>query len=379
MRFLLLAVVIATAAGGFTQDAGAPVADENQLEAVRDRIRQFEDRLASIERDAETTLQERERLQVEVDLAQARVREVELALTSSRDEIVQLKGETSSISRELEDRRTWLSTHVELVALLGMPGPLQLIWDGTRGGHLEDSFGVVVTLTAGQARIVQEYEKLQAERATRQAELSRILERAGREMTELAERRNRFETARRKLDRRLARLKEAEQSAASRLEEMQARERALERLIEVVGRKERLMAGQESITRYRGALPWPSEGRVVRTFGRHYEPRYATYTVCNGLRLTVESGTPIKAMFPGQVAFARFFKGYGNMVVVDHGHDVFSLVAGMSSIHVRVEQPVSMGTTLGVAGLEEEDGNVYLEIRVDGKPEDPKNWLQLDG
>ena len=117
----------------------------------------------------------------------------------------------------------------------------------------------------------------------------------------------------------------------------------------------------------------------MRTFGKHFLPKYATYTVCNGLRFAVPRGTPVQAVFPGQVAFARHFRGYGNMVVVDHGNEVFSLVAGLSSIHVRLDQRVDMGARLGIVGSDAEDGNLYFEIRVEGKPMDPKGWLQLSG
>ncbi|RLE22364.1 MAG: hypothetical protein DRJ65_14035 [Acidobacteria bacterium] len=373
----LIGTVVLAAMGlclqGWAED---PSSGDDQLGAVRDRIQQYEKKLATIERETESARVERERLQTQVDLAEARVEEVELELTSSRNEVVRLKKETTAISRDLEQRRAWLATHLEMVSLLGRPGPLQLVWDGVRGGHLEDSVGVIVTLTAGQAQMVKEYNTMQADRAARQAELSRILERAGREMTELSERRQMLGSARRTMDNRLARLKGQERSAESKLADMRAREAALERLLNVVGRKKRFTAKQP-IQRYRGALPWPAQGRVVRTFGKHFLAQYATYTVCNGLRLAVESGVLVKAMYPGQVAYARHFKGYGNMVVIDHGGEVFSLVAGLSSIHARVDQRVDMGTPLGVAGLEKEEGNLYLEIRVGGKPQDPKGWLRL--
>jgi septal ring factor EnvC (AmiA/AmiB activator) len=78
------------------------------------------------------------------------------------------------------------------------------------------------------------------------------------------------------------------------------------------------------------------------------------------------------------VAFAQHFKGYGNMVVVDHGNDVFSLVAGLATIHVRLNQSVTMGLRLGLAAPPSEDGNLYFEIRVNEEPQDPRRWLQLE-
>ena len=77
------------------------------------------------------------------------------------------------------------------------------------------------------------------------------------------------------------------------------------------------------------------------------------------------------------VAFARHFKGYGNMVVLDHGHGVYSLVAGLATIHVRLNQRVTMGTRLGLAAPPADDGNLYFEVRVGDEPQDPRRWLQL--
>ena len=101
--------------------------------------------------------------------------------------------------------------------------------------------------------------------------------------------------------------------------------------------------------------------------------------MCNGLRFDARSGVEVSAVYPGEVAYARFFKGYGNMVVIDHGQDVYSLVAGLATIHVRVNQRVDMGLRLGLASPPKDDGNIYFEIRVGKKPQDPRRWLQLRG
>jgi septal ring factor EnvC (AmiA/AmiB activator) len=101
--------------------------------------------------------------------------------------------------------------------------------------------------------------------------------------------------------------------------------------------------------------------------------------VCNGIRFDAPSSSSVDAVFPGVVAYARHFKGYGNMVVLDHGNNIYSLVAGLGTIHVRVDQRVTMGMRLGLASPPKEGGNVYLEFRVAEKPEDPRRWLQLKG
>jgi septal ring factor EnvC (AmiA/AmiB activator) len=252
-----------------------------------------------------------------------------------------------------------------------------LIAYAASGGELDRAVGTVELLTAGQARLVDEYDRLRRERTARLAELSRVLESARSEATELVARRRDLDQIREQVEKRVHQLELDRRSTDDRLAEMRERERALGRLLERLTTTERYNTS-EDVRRFRGALPWPADGHVAVSFGRHYLPRYATYTVCNGLRLDVASGSEVRAVFQGVVAFARHFKGYGNMVVLDHGNGVYSLVAGLATIHVRLDQRVTMGARLGLASPPSDTGNVYFEIRFGDEPQDPRRWLQLE-
>jgi septal ring factor EnvC (AmiA/AmiB activator) len=358
--------------------APAALATDDQLTEIRDRIGHLEDRLGRLDEETESVEREREKLDAELDLADARVREVERLLTISGEEASRLRAEAKDLAAEIKERRGLLDRHLEVMALLGQPGPLQLFFDAYRGGELEDAIGTVSALTAGQIRLFEEYREMSRLHAVRLAELSKTLSLAKEDARTLELRRDELEGVRDRVALRLKELERSRNSADARLEDLRERETALERLVGVLASRQRF-TGREDIRGYRGALPWPVEGRVVQGFGRHRLPKYSTYTVCNGLRFDVPGSTPVNAVFPGVVAFARHFKGYGNMVVLDHGHDVYSLVAGLGTIHVRVDQSVTMGMRLGLASPPTDGGNVYLEFRVGQKPMDPRRWLQLKG
>jgi len=364
---------------GLALAALAAVAAEpsgEQLAVVRARIRSLESQLQRLEAETSAVAREQEVLAAELDLAEARVRENELVLGQSRSEADRLRAETAALAEELVARRALVAKHLEMTALLGAPGPLQLLFDAARGGDLEEAVSTVAMLTAGQVRLLEEYDRLSVRHAERLAELSVILERAEEEARALEERRGELEAVQSRVDARLRQLERSQRVTGDRLDELRQREQALGRLMEVLASRERL-TGKEDVRRYRGALPWPVEGEVVQAFGRHYLPKYATYTVCNGLRFEAPSGAPVLAVFPGIVAYAQHFKGYGNMVVIDHGNEVYSLAAGLAAIHVRVDQRVSMGTRVGLATPADGEGNVYFEIRAAGAPQDPRRWLQL--
>jgi septal ring factor EnvC (AmiA/AmiB activator) len=347
-----------------------------QLEQVRARIQALESQLATLEEERVGVSEERTRLSAELQLAEARVTELELLLESSKAEVVKLRDQAAMLGAELERRRSALSHHLEMMALLGRPGPLQLLLDASRGGNLDQALGTVSVLTAGQVRLMEEYHELQRTRASRLAALSRTMAAAEEEAVELVARRQQLAGLRDRVTARLDEVERSEERTTNALQDMLEREQALGRLMQLLGTSDRSPAGDD-IRRFRGALPWPAGGPVVRSFGRHYLPKYATYTLCNGIRLDAPAGARVTALFSGVVAYAQFFKGYGNMVVVDHGHQVFSLVAGLATIFVRVNQRVSMGLELGMAPPPSEEGNLYLEVRMGDKPQDPQRWLQL--
>lgn len=378
MRELFTAcfVVLVCLVGGGLCWAAVPTDD--QLSTVRARIGRLEEQLGQLSRDTASTQEEGLRLDAQLELADARVREVELLLAGSSAEAGRLREEAAGLTAELQHRRRALDQYLAVMSLVGRPGPLQLLYDAHQGGDLEEALGTVSVLTAGQIRLFGEYHEVKRQHSIRLAELSRTLGQAQEEARELELRRVELETVRNEVARRLTTLESSRRRTGASLADLREREAALERLVSVLSSRKRF-TGKEDIHGYRGALPWPVLGPVVQGFGRHKDPKYSTYTVCNGLRFTAPISSPVTAVFPGVVAYAQHFKGYGNMVILDHGNDVYSLVAGLATIHVRVNQRVTMGMRLGLASPTTEGGNVYLEFRVGEKPEDPKRWLQLKG
>ena len=126
----------------------------------------------------------------------------------------------------------------------------------------------------------------------------------------------------------------------------------------------------------RGTLPWPVKARVRSGYGRQKDPRFDTVTVHNGLDLAAAAGTPVFAIHEGNVAFADRFRGYGTMVVLDHGNKHHSLYGDLGEIHVRTGERVAAGQLLGTVGATGLDGpGLYFEVRFQGRTEDPATWL----
>jgi len=128
-----------------------------------------------------------------------------------------------------------------------------------------------------------------------------------------------------------------------------------------------------------GNLPPPATGKVITYFGT-YADKFDTETTSGGINIETVDREEIKAIYSGTVVFIGEMTGYGNMVVIDHGQQYYSLVSGLESILVEKGDQVVTGQTLGIMGSGEStllSRGVHLEIRYETQPEDPLLWLDV--
>ena len=129
---------------------------------------------------------------------------------------------------------------------------------------------------------------------------------------------------------------------------------------------------------FRGQMPWPAEGIVVGRFGRQQVGRTAGIDVSrNGIEVSVPEGRTVSAVHEGVVTFAGPFTAYGNLVIVDHGGGAATLYGHLADRNVNKGDRVSAGTPVGMSGRNPA-GNpaLYFELRIDGQPVDPLQWLR---
>ena len=127
-----------------------------------------------------------------------------------------------------------------------------------------------------------------------------------------------------------------------------------------------------SITKRRGRLPLPVVGNLVGRYGENL-PSGLTR---KGIDIAARSGAQVIATYDGKIAFAGMFRGYGQLLIIDHGDGYHTLLAGMTRIDMAVGQRVSTGEPVGLMG----DGGgdrpiLYVELRRKGQPINPLPWL----
>lgn len=126
---------------------------------------------------------------------------------------------------------------------------------------------------------------------------------------------------------------------------------------------------------FRGALDWPVTGRITGRFGQPSRP--GSPTLRNGIEIAAAEGTPVQAVHAGTVSYSETFSGFGNLVILDHGGNNYSLYGYLGSITAQRGETVEAGAELGrVGSAPAGPPALYFEVRIDGRSVDPVQWLK---
>ncbi|MGD9290314.1 MAG: peptidoglycan DD-metalloendopeptidase family protein [Desulfobacterales bacterium] len=135
---------------------------------------------------------------------------------------------------------------------------------------------------------------------------------------------------------------------------------------------------QLSFPAYKGLLIMPVKGKIINLFGPYRNPKYNTTNYRSGIDIRADHGEPIRSVFQGKVIYSEWFKGYGNMIIIDHGHSYYTVYAHLEETFKSKGDSVDTGEVIATVG---DTGSItgaklYFEVRHHGKPMDPLKWLK---
>ncbi len=366
MRRAALLALVACAFPAQAQDASQERAN------VRARLQERKAELEALKAQKVSVLELLELSQKMAHASQSRAHLLEAELQSVKRRLVQAQAVEALAREELEARVAELSPRLLAMYRMRKRTPLDvlltasdfagLIW---RARAMRTLVTADLTLLS-QARQAVDFQR----RAVSQAELLRgwmaqRLEASRVEGEEAEARRVEF------LD--LLSYVKAETTQSSRvIKELERAERQLSTLIE-----EMESTATSGFGALRGKLPMPTSGVVEVGFGKVVNPRFNTVTVQKGVDIRAGMGRPVRAVAPGKVAFAGWLRGYGNLVIVDHGDGFHTLFAHLADVSCAVGDAIADGDDLGTVGdtASLKGAYLYFEIRQRGLAVDPAQWL----
>lgn len=372
--FLAGLMLILAAACGVRAAPGRHDADKTKQTQAQAKLKAVKAQIAQLTANQRETADRRDKLNAtlaaeagKLDAAARAVHESDTAIADKRKQIDALEARRAPLQKHLEDQRQALAQLLRAAYALGRGSDLRLLLgddDIARIGR-----ALVYSRYFQQDRIKRIKGLLQDLEQLRQIEDAIAREQKALE-TERDDRRQRMQSLQAERDRQralLARTRDRLTRQGRQLEQLKRNQQALNDLIarlgDVFADIPKTLPDDTPFARRRGRLPWPVRGRLSASG--------------EGVAIDAPRGTAVRAVAHGRVAFANFLRGYGMLIIVDHGHGWMSLYGDNESLLHGVGDWVNAGESIGTAGVEAggHEG-VYFGLRHKGKPVDPKPWLR---
>jgi len=344
-------------------DAQERPAADAMARRINERVRALQaeaDRLAS---QARTLLGDLRQLELQRDIATEKMKAADAAVAQAQLALKQTTDRLTALEQQRESQLPDLRIRLVDIYKRGRGGYARMLLDVHGVREFARAMRAVAALTTiNDERISQHRRTLAELRQQRDAaqQRTRELEAAAKDADRARAVAQRAVAAREALIAQIDQRRDLNAQLAGELDV--AYQRLQDQLANVAAGRP-AEAVTVPLASFRGALDWPVAGRFTRAR--------------NGIEITAPEGTPVTAVHPGTVDYADAFSGFGNMVIVDHGNNYFSLYGYLGSIEVARGDHVDAGTQLGRVGTAPAGpAGLYFELRIDGRSVDPLQWLK---
>ena len=396
MRTRVLAGLALVAFAAQTAVAQGPKKDD-PIQAEQRKLREAEQQLKEERRKAAEAREKETSILAELDRVEQRLADkqrdiarLDGRIKKAQADVTSLRGEVTGLERQRSGQEQALARRLQAMYKVHVQGgALPLLLSGDDPVARAVAVRHLASLAALDARLIQEYrgtsDRLDDRRRReeiRERELADLKSDAQREQAEVdrdaAKRRGllaRVRDERAYHERLVGELSEATRKLEAFIRDLQAKQR---RLARVPPAKPGIEPPGVGFGTLRGRLPWPTEGRVIAAFGAQVHPRFGTRTFRNGVDIEAGEGRDVAAVYGGHVIYTGWFKGYGNLIILDHDHEYYTLYAHVAEILVKEGDDVRQGQRIGTVGDTGslEGPRLYFEVRFQGKPQDPEQWLR---
>lgn len=388
---LALAVLLAAAPALAHQDKA-----QAEQAAAKQKLSNVHQQVKTLDKQQAATAEHRDQLNGELAkqaaalAAAARaLHQTDVAIAAKQQQLAQLEQQRADLQQKLAGQKAAIADLLRASYALGHGSDLRVLLDNENVGQTAralvyskyfqaDRVQKVQQLTASLAQlqtletqIAAEQQALQAQRAQRQQQNQQLAQQRAAQQKLVAAANATYQSQ----AQRLAELKQDEQSLNGLVDKLQkqidealreaaAREAARQAAARKRGEKAppQLAIGNAGAN-IRGGLPWPATGEV-HSYG-------------NGVLIRAPGGSEVHAVASGRVIYAGFLRGYGMLLILNHGDGWMSMYGNNEALLHNVGDAVKAGEAVGTAapptGV---NTGVYFELRHDGKPVDPRSWLR---
>lgn len=392
-RAALLAVLLSASAAASAAAGSVTAADARKdLHELRGKIEALQKKLQDAEEsrtEAADSLKASERA---ISDANRRLRELASQSNDVNRRLDALRAESHAGEATLQRQQALLARLLYQQYVGGQNEPLRLLLNREDPNRIARNLHYFGHISRARADLIEELRRnLSQLRALAQEAEHKAMELAAitSEQTAQRERLEQQKSARNKV---LARIARDIQKQQREIGTLRRNEHRLTRLIEQLGRivtrkpsaprsrNERVpdnSVGTGPFERLKGRLRLPVRGELSNRFG---SPRSDGGLTWKGLFIAARAGEEVRAIAAGRVVFADWLRGFGNLLIIDHGGAYMSLYGNNETLYKRVGETIQGGDPIAAVGNSGGNANsgLYFELRHEGKPLDPLRWVDME-
>ncbi len=353
---------------------------EKRLATIKEAVRSLQARIQEENKKESTLLSQLDRIAFNKKLIRSELELYNVQMQKTSQEIALVKRDIAGLKGKLQRERLAIEKTLVTLYKYGRFDFLQFLFEAQNMSAVFSEARNLSLLARYQQEAITSYMKTLSElsaaeeaQRSKRAELARYIQEAGQKRKDLEAQ----EVENKALIQEIQRNIKTYQKA---LEEQNDRAQHLQSLMDKLASQEIILPFKfVPFYEKKGKLPWPIAGKVITRYGLEKHPQFNTVVMNNGIEIAPRKDeSVIRSVHSGKVVYADYFQGYGNLIIIDHGMNYYSLYGHCADFlvnrgdFVRVDQPIAeVGDSGSLNGL-----CLYLEIRYKTKPLDPLQWLK---
>lgn len=376
LKLLILTICLSCPSAGAATDPAAE--QEARLQELRARIGKLKNELGFLKEKKDAVHQALEQAEKEIGTIAAAMHRLERETSRSRTRLQELDEERARQQPQLRFMRTRLASDLRAAYLMGKQEQVKLLLnqeDPAAVGRMMVYHGYFTRERSARMQAIRDaLDELAA------VELALIAEQERLEQLQAQQRERsvHLENSQSKRRRVLAGLQSDLKQKSGELTTLERDEQRLQELVQSLQKALRDIppaAGQyQSLKSHKGKLVWPVAGRIAMGYGK---PQAGGKLESRGILISAPAGAEVSAIARGRVVFAEWLRGFGLLLILDHGEGYMSLYGHNRSLFKEVGEWVGHGEVIAAVGSSggQPRAGLYLELRRKGRPFNPAPWF----
>ena len=355
---------------------------QEEYKKIQKEMKTHKEKLESVKRRESSILSDIENTNRQLRGVENALKRYKNQLRNTESKIAQVENDIARNKSTIDKLREWIKRKLRVIHRYGLNSEVFMLFLSAddistlvrTGKHLQYIAAYEHGMLKSYKGALESLTEQEKQLISLRRELSKNKEKVQIEEESLEEKKNQKSSL-------LATVKKEKATHTRMLREMEESSR---KLLDIIRESERAEKEKEdtfstkSFAGLKGKLPWPVDGKVAIHYGSQKDPQFNTPIFRSGSYIKSNTGAVAKAVHSGKVVFAEWFKGYGQLVIVNHGDGYHTLYGSLSEIFTKVGDIIkgkqSVGR-VGSSGLLDAPG-LYFELRYKGKALDPSQWLQ---